>query len=155
EKKHRVREDEEQRPTRRMEHGCRTMTRRLPAWVEERAGRPVLIPDRAAVVRRIFKLSAEGCGAALIVKRLTEDHWPAFGGRGAYIDGDGRERSRAPPGEVLGAGHWTRSYVGLILKDRRALGEFQPRKRDGSPEGEPVPNYYPPAVTEEEYYAAR
>jgi hypothetical protein len=43
----------------------------------------------------------------------------------------------------------------MLLADRRALGEFQPRLRDGTPDGAPIPNYYPPVATEQEWYAAR
>jgi hypothetical protein len=109
------------------------LTHRLPAWVEERGGKLKLIPDRAKLIRCIFRLSAGGYGAALIVKRLTAEGVPPIGA----------------------SGRWTRSYVGLILKDRRALGEFQPRKGDGSPDGEPIQGYYPAAVTEQEFFAAR
>jgi hypothetical protein len=35
------------------------------------------------------------------------------------------------------------------------VGEYQPRLQDGTPDGPPIPNYYPPTVTEEEWYAAR
>jgi hypothetical protein len=109
------------------------ITHRLPAWVVERGGKLKLIADRAALVKRIFVLSASGHGAALIVKKLTREKVPAFGA----------------------SGRWTRAYVGLILKDRRVLGEFQPRRRDGSPDGPPLPHYYPAAISEAEFYAAR
>jgi DNA invertase Pin-like site-specific DNA recombinase len=109
------------------------ITHRLPAWVEDRGGKLKLIGHRAAIVRRIFALSAGGHGASLIVKKLTREKVPAFGA----------------------SGRWTRAYVGLILKDRRVLGEFQPRRRDGSTEGPPLLHYYPPAISEAEFYAAR
>src|SRR5262245_54109861 len=80
------------------------LTRRLPAWVEERGGKLRLIPERAAVIRRIFRLSADGYGLASIVKKLEEEKVPGFGH----------------------AGHWGRTYIAMILKDRRALGELQP-----------------------------
>lgn len=35
------------------------------------------------------------------------------------------------------------------------MGEYQPRTPDGTPDGPPVSNYYPPAVTEAEFHAAR
>src|SRR5262249_7197914 len=41
------------------------------------------------------------------------------------------------------------------LKTRHAVGELQPRTRDGKPAGDPIPNYYPAAVTEDEWLAAR
>ena len=111
----------------------KVITHRLPAWVEERDGKLNLIPERAAVVKRIFTLSASGYGLVSIVKRLTEEKVPAWGN----------------------SGKWFRSYLALVLKDRRATGEFQPRYRDGKPDGPPIAGYFPAAVTEEEYHAAR
>ncbi len=109
------------------------ITHRLPAWVEDRDGKLHLIPERAAVVKRIFTLSANGYGLVSIIKRLTEEKVPAWGNSGA----------------------WFRSYLALVLKDRRAVGEFQPRFRDGKPDGPPIRDYFPPVVTEDEYHAAR
>jgi hypothetical protein len=122
-----------ERKRRAAREGGAVITHRLPAWVEEHDGKLRLIPDCAAVVKRIFQLSASGYGAARIVKRLTGEKVPAFGA----------------------SGRWTRAYIGLILHDRRVIGEFQPRKVDGTADGPPIPNYYPPAVTEEQFYAAR
>src|SRR5262249_1993184 len=48
------------------------LTRRLPAWIEERGGKLHLIPDRAAAVRRIFELAANGYGNHAIVSKLNE-----------------------------------------------------------------------------------
>lgn len=110
------------------------MTHQLPAWIEERGGKLHLIPERAAAVRRIFDLAANGYGRLLTVAQLIAENVPTFGP----------------------AGHWNGSYVGAILKDRRAVGEFQPRtKRGRKPSGPPIPNYYPAAVTEAEWQAAR
>jgi DNA invertase Pin-like site-specific DNA recombinase len=109
------------------------LTRRIPAWVEERGGRLHLIPDRGAAVKRIFALAAGGYGLTSIVRTLIADKVPPFGD----------------------SGHWVRSYVGILLKDRRAVGELQPRLCGGRADGDPIPNYYPAAVTEEEWLAAR
>jgi DNA invertase Pin-like site-specific DNA recombinase len=109
------------------------ITRRLPAWVEEKDGRLVLVNARAAIVRRLFALAAGGHGHASIVKRLTAEGVPAMGASGC----------------------WVRSYVANILADRRAIGEYQPRRRNGEPDGEPIPDYYPAVVSEEEWLAAR
>jgi DNA invertase Pin-like site-specific DNA recombinase len=107
------------------------LTRTLPLWVEERAGELRLIPERAATVRRVFALAAAGYGANRLVKKLQDDGIEPFG------------RAR-----------WTRSYLANILSDRRALGEYQPRSR-GKVEGEPIKGYYPAAVDEATFYAAR
>jgi hypothetical protein len=45
-------------------------------------------------------------------------------------------------------------YVARILNDRRALGEMQPRAAGRKPEGKPIPDYYPAAVTLDEWYKA-
>jgi DNA invertase Pin-like site-specific DNA recombinase len=142
-------------------------TRRLPGWVEEVKGSLVLIPERAAVVRRIFAMAASGYGLSSIVATLTADGVPAFGDRVPALDGDGRQRRtrRGKPchsrGEAarFGAGHWVKSQVARILSDRRALGDYQPRRRvkgGGRPaDGEAIKGYFPAAVTEEEFLAAR
>jgi DNA invertase Pin-like site-specific DNA recombinase len=121
------------------------MTKRLPAWVELVDGELRLIPERAAVVKRIFHLAATGCGHVLILKALLQDKVPAFG---EYKVNKGRKRSAFK-------GEWTRPYIALILKDRRALGELQPKLQGGKPDGDPIPNYYPAAITEAERNAAR
>lgn len=113
--------------------GDAVLTRRLPAWVKLEGGKPTLIPEKADAIRRVFSLSAAGYGTALIVKTLTSEGVPPIG--------DG--------------GHWSRSYVGLLLNDRRALGELQPRRRDGSADGAVLTNYFPAVVTEADWLAAR
>lgn len=113
--------------------GEHIITRRLPAWVSESGGKLVLIPAAAKAVRRVYELARSGYGNMSIAKKLTAD--------------------KVPP--ITDNGIWMRSYVAGILADRRAVGELQPRKRDGSPDGDPIPQYYPRVVTEEEWLAAR
>jgi DNA invertase Pin-like site-specific DNA recombinase len=111
----------------------KTITQRLPAWIHEVDGRREAIPERAAAIRRIFQLAGSGYGAVLIMKKLAEEGILPFG-----------------------KASWSRGYIGRILNDRRALGEFQPRRgRDGSPIGEPIKDYFPAVITEKEFYAAR
>src|SRR5262249_38359593 len=102
------------------------------------------------VVRRIFALAADGLGHALIVKRLTEGKVPAFGSR----EKDENGQWKAARGRPFGSGHWTRAYVALLLKDRRVLGGFQPRRTDWRKDGPPIANYFPPVISEDEWYAA-
>jgi DNA invertase Pin-like site-specific DNA recombinase len=108
------------------------VTKRLPAWITQCDGKPVLIPDRASAVREVFRLAGAGYGVPSIVGKLTTDKVPPIG------------RS----------GRWVRSYVTLLLGDRRVLGEYQPYK-GGRPQGEPIKGYYPAAVSEAEWLAAR
>jgi hypothetical protein len=112
----------------------------LPFWLEEQGGKVVLIPERAAAVRRIFELSAAGYGEVLICQRLNTPK--EKGGEGVPAFGP--------------SGRWNKAYVSRILRDRRAVGEYQPRRRrDGKPDGEAVPNYYPAVVTEQEWEGCR
>ena len=113
--------------------GMACITHQLPAWIEERGGTLHLIPARAAIVKRMFHLAAAGYSGMAIVKLFRNEGTPPMG------------RS----------GRWLQNYVSLILADRRPLGEYQPRGRDGKAEGEPIANYFPPVITEKEWHAAR
>src|SRR6185437_10812040 len=104
-----------------------------------------LIPERAAVVRRIHQMAANGYGLVRIVSTLDKEKVPAFG----ELDiKPGRKRSQF-------SGRWTKPYVALLLRDRRVIGELQPYKIDDTLDGPPIPNYYPPAVSEEEFLLSR
>jgi DNA invertase Pin-like site-specific DNA recombinase len=119
-------------------NGMALLSHMTPAWVEECGGQLTLIPERAAAVRRIFELSAAGYGEMLICQRLAAEGFKPFG------------RS----------GRWAKAYVGLILRDRRALGEYQPRLgkgggRNRKPDGDPIPGYFPAVITPEQWEACR
>jgi DNA invertase Pin-like site-specific DNA recombinase len=126
------------------------LTRQLPGWIQEAGGKLRLIPERATAVRRIFQLAASGHGVPSIVKTLTAEGVPPFG---KHVIRENRIRSAY-------SGKWTRPYVQLILSDRRALGElqmYQGEDKDGKPvpDGPPVAGYYPAAITEADWLAAR
>lgn len=108
-------------------------THKLPLWVEERGGVLAAIPERAKAVRRIFELSAGGNGLYAIMNALKAEKVPAFGP----------------------SGRWSMGYVNIILRDRRALGEFQPKLRGGKPDGAPIAGYFPKVVSEEQWERAR
>jgi DNA invertase Pin-like site-specific DNA recombinase len=146
-----AREGKAQTPRRKDGRITTAITGRLPAWVEEAGGRLRLVPERATVVRHIFDLAAAGYGMTSIVKKLTAAKVPAFGSRVKQEDGT----TRKVAGDNYGCGEWRRAYVQFILTDRRAIGEYQPRDAKRRAKGDPIPNYYPPAVTPEQFYAAR
>lgn len=122
---------------RRKKEGARNgeiVTDRLPAWVTVKDGKLVLIDDNAATVRLIFELAGNGYGTPSIARKLTEE-------------------GVKPIGKT---GRWVKAYVGNILRDRRALGEYQPRMgKRRVPDGEVVPDYFPRVVTDDEFFAAR
>lgn len=133
----------EQRRKRAREDGS-LLRSNLPAWIEVVGGKPRLIPERAATIRRIFALAADGVGHTRIVRTLEKEKVPAFGKK---IINPERTRSQF-------SGHWTKPYVALLLRDRRVLGELQPM-RGYNPDGPPLKDYYPPAITEEQFALAR
>jgi DNA invertase Pin-like site-specific DNA recombinase len=104
----------------------------LPAWLVVKHGKPVLIPERAEAIRRIFALAAQGMGLVRIVRTLTAEGIPCFTSKGK----------------------WNRRYLDKLLNDRRVLGELQPFE-DGKPTTQLLHNHYPPVVTEREFLAAR
>jgi DNA invertase Pin-like site-specific DNA recombinase len=135
-KRQAARDGKDQPPRRKDGRVTPVITGRLPAWVEEKGGKLVLVPKRARVVKRIFALAAEGEGMRSIVARLTKDNVPPMG--------KGKE--------------WTLAYVSAILKDGRALGSLQMTRGRGKAkvkDGDPLEDYYPAAVTKAEYEAAR
>ena len=111
------------------------------AWMELTPGGYRLIPDRAATVRAIFRMATtEGLGKRRIVQTLAADpqRYPPFG--------EGKQ--------------WNERYVGLILTNRAAFGEYQrytadPETGERAPQGEPIPNYFPAAVSEQDFYSAK
>lgn len=133
EKKQAARDKKKQPPRKIGGRVTESLTDRLPAWVEDRNGKLRLIPERAAIVRRIFRMATDGYGAPSIIKKLTAEGVPSIG--------------RTP--------RWTRAYIGTILNGRRVRGEYQPRDREGKPVGDPVPGYYPAVVSEDEWLQAR
>lgn len=90
------------------------------------------MPGRAKVVRDIFRLAIEGRGLLLIVKHLTEAGVEPWGG----------------------AAGWSKAYVRKILTGPAAVGTYQPM-RDGVPNGDPVPDYYPAAVDQDTFDRAQ
>jgi DNA invertase Pin-like site-specific DNA recombinase len=138
----------------RKEAAGRIITLRLPGWVRfdgdlQRAGGKVvlngqlaLIPERAEVVRRVFRLAREGMGVHLIARQLNAEKVPVLG----------RTVFRGKP--VV----WSETVVYHLLTSKATYGEYQPCKGRGSQrtaDGEPVAHYYPPAIDRDEFYAVQ
>jgi DNA invertase Pin-like site-specific DNA recombinase len=100
-------------------------------------------PERADVVRRIFREAVEGYGKGSIARRLNAEGIPPF-----KID---NEKLRAK-----GLSGWGPSSVDKVLKNRATVGEYLPhlvrtvgtkKVREPVKEGA-IPGYYPVTVTE-------
>lgn len=129
------------------------ITRRCPGWLEwsetDRAtgkGMFVPIPDRVAVVQRVFTDLASGMGRDSIARVLNAERIPTWG-KGV---------------------HWHGGTVQKITENRAVLGEMQMHtavenpKHPGhrklalrKPVGEPLQGYYPAVIAPELWRAAR
>ncbi|MCJ8149103.1 recombinase family protein [Shinella sedimenti] len=116
---------------------AKPLTRLCPGWVRLRDDRSGfdLIPERAAIVRRIFDMALSGRGQYSIAETLNREGIPVFG------------RGR----------HWHRSYVKKMLANPSTIGTYTPHtmervngKRVRTPT-EPVPDYFPAAVDRETF----
>jgi DNA invertase Pin-like site-specific DNA recombinase len=108
-----------------------SITNKLPGWLDGKTGEPIRLNEaRAAVVRRIFKMTAEGVGKRLIARRLNDEGVPTFGAGYKKVD------------------HWGHSYIQRILENRAVLGEYQPHK-NRKPDGDVRIDFYPAAITPE------
>jgi len=107
------------------------MTAKVPGWcvLDRASGKIKLIPERAAVVRQIYKLTLKGVGQDSIAKQLNAKRVPTFG------------RAKV----------WQRSYIAKITSNPAVIGTFQPhlrRKAEGGKRKplDPLEGYYPPVV---------
>jgi|GEM_PF-1541789 len=76
-----------------------------PPWMKVVDGQRVIIEARAAVVRRIYQMCIDGMGLRSIAIELNKD----------------KANTRWTRGE------WTQSYISLLLRGRKALGEYLPK----------------------------
>jgi len=111
------------------------LSRRGPYWVEFNGKGFDLVPDRAAIVRRMFDEATGGIGAVTISARLNAEGIKPFGK----------------------ANGWHAHYILTTLHNRSCIGEYQPsnavKQGNGrtlrTPDGDGIPGYYPPVVSED------
>ncbi len=113
----------------------KVITARGPKWLNLVNERFVEDPAAAATIQMIFEDCLVFGGSRLIKKLNTSGVWK--------------------PSEA----GWRLSYVNKILRNRAVLGEYQPftKRRGGKrvPDGEPIANYYPRIVTDEQFNAVQ
>jgi len=120
----------------------KVLTRRVPLWLEvqgdgkEKAFAIKPIPERAKIVKRIFKLAAEGYGAVATTRLLNKEKVPTFGK----------------------SSFWHVSYVKKILGNPATYGVYQPFKRsDGKrqKDGQQLEGYFPEIISKQEFLAVQ
>jgi DNA invertase Pin-like site-specific DNA recombinase len=113
------------------------LTHKVPGWIRvTESGRRELIPERAKIVKRIFKMFAEGAGKAKIATTLNKEKIPPFGS------------ARKKGGKHMG---WQRSYISKVLSSTTVLGTMTPHTDDSTartPQAA-VESYYPAAIDRE------
>jgi DNA invertase Pin-like site-specific DNA recombinase len=114
------------------------LTRRGPAWLRLPPGQQEFeaIPERVAVIRRIFDETVSGIGAFTIACRLNDDKVPTFG------------KSKT----------WQPSSVNKIVASSAVIGEFQLHEGASGtriPYGPPIKGYFPSVISDDLFYAAQ
>ncbi|HEX7119314.1 MAG TPA: recombinase family protein [Longimicrobiales bacterium] len=124
----------------RVAEGKERLTTICPNWIEYDPEKDEfnLIPERAEVVRRIYREYLSGNGMVKIAEILNAEGVPTF-----------------PNGKRKRAKYWHQTYIGRILRNPAAMGTLvthQTRHVDGKRVNEEVariPRYYPAAVDEQ------
>ncbi|WP_336979699.1 recombinase family protein [Altererythrobacter fulvus] len=113
----------------------KAFTSKVPAWMRlnPNSGGIELIPERAAIVERVFRETLEGQGQHHIAASLNREGVKPWGR----------------------AKFWQRSYIAKILTNEAVIGTFVPHtldyvdgKKTRTPQ-EPVRGYFPAAVSKE------
>ena len=111
-----------------------------PGWAipkPDHSGWQVL-SDKAAAVQRVFELAASGFGGIAISRQANQGGWP----RPWKIRKNTSSR-------------WEHTGVSRLLRDRRVLGEWQPKRvvvGKLTSDGDPVVDYFPRVISDELWY---
>jgi DNA invertase Pin-like site-specific DNA recombinase len=113
------------------------LTSICPAWLRlnNEKTQYEIVEDKAAIVKRIIALTLSGVGRRKITQTLNEEGTPSIGTK---------SKSRT----------WFDSYIVKIINNRALIGEFQPHSKINGksvPVGEPIKDYFPRLISDEEY----
>lgn len=134
---------------RRRESGVTVDRLTKPAWLDVVDGIYKVNPERQRILIRIFEEIAAGTGVDRVARRLNEAGVQAWGH--AYKD----TGSRAGKTRI-----WHGSYIQTILNGRAIIGEhqhhqYQAGSKKRIPIGDPIPGYFPAAISLDLYHRAR
>ena len=114
-----------------------------PGWAipkSDRSGWDV-VSAKAETVEKVFRMAADGFGGIAIARMANEQGWPL----------PWRVRKNT-------SSRWEHTGVSRILRDRRVLGEWQPKRMvlgKLTPDGDPVPNYFPEVIPGELWFSVQ
>ncbi|MFP3270023.1 MAG: recombinase family protein [Paraburkholderia sp.] len=108
-----------------------------PAWLRlnKEENKYEIVEEKATIVRRIIALTLSGIGRRKITQTLNEEGIPSI-----VI----KSKSRT----------WFDSYIVKIINNRALIGEFQAHSKidkKSVPVGEPVKDYFPRLISDEEF----
>lgn len=124
------------------------LTKQLPCWLyyDEKTASIKADKRKAELIKYIFKKTIDGLGQKALSQELNKNQKHIVEPRNKS---DGTKTTPT----------WNCTFISSILRDRKVLGELQPRKREKSgkykPTGEPIKNYFPPIISETDFYAAQ
>ena len=123
----------------RAREGTHKLTKTCPCWLELKDDQFHLIQERVDLVKRMYDLALNGSGYAYITKTLNNEKQPTFDSRGRTSKG------------------WYQSYIVRILKNPSVYGRLTPhtRVKGKSVPQEPIENYYPQIITQEDFFAVQ
>ncbi|QBX36880.1 recombinase family protein [Brevundimonas sp. S30B] len=120
-----------------------------PAWLDVVDGEYKVNDDKQRILLRIFEEVAAGTGVDRVARRLNEAGERAWGH--AYKDTGSRAGQTRK---------WHGSYIQTILNSRAIIGEHQHHQYESGsrkriPIGDPIPGYFPPAISLDLYHRAK
>jgi hypothetical protein len=124
------------------QEGTLKLTARCPAWLrlDKENQTFEVIKDRAAIIKRIFKMSIDGIGKGSIARKFNSEGVHTFG------------KSNG----------WQSSYIHKILENEAVIGANQPHKikiikgkKRRVPDGEPIEGYFPRVIDKATFYKAK
>lgn len=124
------------------------LTKQLPCWIYYDQETKTMKADvrKAEIIKFIFKRIIDGVGQKVLCQELNKKYSHIVEPRKK------RDGSHFSP-------TWNTSFISALLSDRKVIGELQPRKRSESgkyiPIGDPIKNYFPPIISELDFYAAQ
>lgn len=112
-------------------------------WVKPRDDKSGwdIVQEKADSVRRVFEYVANGYGGVKLAKLANQEKWIT------------PWRTRKTSNQT-----WEHTGISRLLRDRRVLGEWQPKRMIKGKyvnDGEPVKNYFPTVIDEELWFRAQ
>ena len=118
------------------------LTSICPSWLKlsEDRTRFIEIPEKVAIVKRIFRLSIQGVGVFTMARQFTAEKVP-------------------PLGTKKNSDKWNKSYIEAILNNPSVYGEYQchvgKAAPDRKPVGDPIPDYFPVIIPRKDFDRAQ